>query len=67
MNDFTPPIKWRRSSRSGSVNNCVEVGFAAQAVGVRDSKNVTGPVLVFDEGAWRTFLGGARTGTFDLV
>jgi hypothetical protein len=34
-------------------------------VGVRDSKNVDGPILRFTSDAWRTFLREARLGEFD--
>ncbi|MGH3624278.1 MAG: DUF397 domain-containing protein [Sciscionella sp.] len=51
---------WRKSSRSSSQANCVEVTVAGRAVGVRDSKNATGPVLVFDETPWTTFLTALR-------
>ncbi len=37
---------WRKSRRSGGGDNCVEVAFASDgSVGVRDSKDRTGPVL----------------------
>lgn len=50
---------WRKSSYSGDVNtSCVEVAFAVERVGVRDSKNTSGPTLSFSPDAWRTF---ART------
>ncbi|MFT7834911.1 DUF397 domain-containing protein [Saccharothrix sp. BKS2] len=49
--------QWRKSSFSGGGNtNCVEVAFAPEAVGVRDSKN-TAPRLAFTLTAWRAFLG----------
>ena len=40
---------WRKSSYSGSSGNgnCVEVAMSSKAVGVRDSKNTTGPTLTF--------------------
>jgi hypothetical protein len=47
---------WRKSSYSGNPNaDCVEVAFVAEAVGVRDSKNVTGPRLAFPATTWRAF------------
>ncbi|MEU1602032.1 DUF397 domain-containing protein [Micromonospora matsumotoense] len=52
---------WRKSSRSGAEGNCVEVsGGPAALVGVRDSKDVGGPVLVFSPQSWRTFLSAVR-------
>jgi hypothetical protein len=35
-------------------------------VAVRDSKNPDGPKLVFTPSEWKAFLGGVRTGEFDL-
>jgi uncharacterized protein DUF397 len=37
--------RWRKSTRSSNTSDCVEVAFAGRAVGLRDSKNPTGPVL----------------------
>src|SRR5689334_8222241 len=50
------PAAWRKSTRSGDTTNCVEVAHADQAVGVRDSKHPTGPVLIFPAAPWTTFL-----------
>lgn len=51
--------RWRTSSRSnGTGGNCVEVaGNLPGVVVVRDSKDRTGPVLIFAPDAWRAFLG----------
>ncbi|MFG3641846.1 DUF397 domain-containing protein [Micromonospora sp. NPDC047762] len=51
--------QWRKSSRSnGSGGACVEVaGNLPGLVGVRDSKDPTGPVLVFAPDTWRAFVG----------
>lgn len=56
---------WFKSSRSGpNCDNCVEVAFVPGAVGVRDSKDPTGPALVFAPGDWLAFVGGTkRTGS----
>jgi hypothetical protein len=59
------PQSWFKSSRSGSASNCVEVGFGAGAVGVRDSKDREGPVLVLGPAAWRSFTASLKTGTLD--
>ncbi|MFC6023212.1 DUF397 domain-containing protein [Plantactinospora solaniradicis] len=49
---------WRKSSRSnGHGGDCVEVADnLTEVVGVRDSKDPTGPVLAFEPGAWRSFV-----------
>jgi hypothetical protein len=56
---------WRKSTRSGN-NGCVEVAFVEDQVAVRDSKDRTGPVLVFTAHEWEAFVGGVRTGEFEL-
>jgi hypothetical protein len=49
---------WRKSSYSSGnpTGDCVEVAFVASKVGVRDSKNVSGPALSFPGTAWRAFV-----------
>lgn len=59
------PLTWRKSSLSGSGDNCIEV--AALPTGgqaVRDSKDPGGPVLKFTPGEWTTFISGIRNGDF---
>jgi hypothetical protein len=60
---------FRKSRRSGSNSQCVEVAFATDgsgAVGVRDSKDPAGAVLEFTAAEWRAFVGGAKDGEFDV-
>ncbi|MBW4704329.1 MULTISPECIES: DUF397 domain-containing protein [unclassified Micromonospora] len=52
---------WRKSTRSGSDTDCVEVAAVAHAVGVRDSKDRSGPVLAFDRSAWSAFVADLST------
>ncbi|WP_184814694.1 DUF397 domain-containing protein [Actinophytocola algeriensis] len=48
--------RWVRASRSTPNNNCVELWLGRTAVGVRDSKNLTGGILTFDRRQWNEFL-----------
>jgi hypothetical protein len=57
--------KWFKSSYSGGDKACVEVAFLAEGhIGVRDSKNLTGPALKFTPGAWNAFTTGLVDGDF---
>ena len=59
------PVNWRKSSRSKQQGDCVEVGFAPDAVGVRDSKDRAGGVLAFGPGQWDAFTAALRAGKYD--
>ncbi|MBV9011041.1 MAG: DUF397 domain-containing protein [Pseudonocardiales bacterium] len=54
-----PDDAWYKSSRSAGANNCVEVAHVHGWTAVRDSKNKAGPVLVFPDGEWGTFIKSA--------
>lgn len=49
---------WFKSSRSDTGGKCVEIAFLDDTIGVRDSKDPTGPVLTFHPTAWDAFLEG---------
>ncbi|MEU6413555.1 DUF397 domain-containing protein [Microbispora sp. NPDC046933] len=58
---------WRKSSFSGSGNNCVEVATNLPGlVVVRDSKDRSGPVLAFTPSDWTAFITGVKSGEFDI-
>ncbi|WP_307644373.1 DUF397 domain-containing protein [Nocardia uniformis] len=40
--------------------------LTGSTVGVRDSKDPTGPALIFGPGEWDDFVAGVRSGKFDL-
>ncbi|UFS96993.1 DUF397 domain-containing protein [Nocardia huaxiensis] len=65
MNADLTDAEWFKSSRSGGGQECVEVAFLADAVGVRDSKDPTGPALVFAPQVWDTFTQAIGRGAFD--
>ncbi|WP_068003587.1 DUF397 domain-containing protein [Nocardia pseudobrasiliensis] len=48
---------WFKSSHSGASQECVEIAFLpGGTVGVRDSKDPTGPALTFTAEDWDTFI-----------
>ncbi|MBF6078866.1 DUF397 domain-containing protein [Nocardia beijingensis] len=58
--------KWFKSTHSSGGQECVEIAHLADGmVGVRDSKNPTGPALVFAPGEWDAFTAGVMCGEFD--
>ncbi|NKY54845.1 DUF397 domain-containing protein [Nocardia flavorosea] len=66
MNGDLSGAEWFKSSHSGGTNECVEIAHLdSDMVGVRDSKNPTGPVLVFTPGQWDAFLTSAANSEFD--
>lgn len=53
---------WRKSTYSGSNGGqCVEVGpDPSRLVAVRDSKNASGPKLLFTPAQWRSFIAAVK-------
>ncbi|WP_280204261.1 DUF397 domain-containing protein [Nocardia farcinica] len=57
---------WFKSTFSQGGGECVEIAHLDNGgVGVRDSKNPSGPVLTFTLAEWDAFLAGVRDGQFD--
>ncbi|MBF6193496.1 DUF397 domain-containing protein [Nocardia implantans] len=66
MNVDLSGAKWFKSSRSSSGKECVEVAFLDRGmVGVRDSKNPTGPALIFTPAEWDAFTAGVVDREFE--
>lgn len=57
---------WVKSTRSGPTGgNCVEVAFLdGGRIALRNSRDASGPALVFTGPEWDAFIGGARDGEF---
>jgi hypothetical protein len=61
-----PGPVWIKSSLSYANGNCVEVAdLPGGEVGIRNSRDRSGPVLRFTPDEWHAFIGGARNGEFD--
>ncbi|MBF6330489.1 DUF397 domain-containing protein [Nocardia transvalensis] len=57
--------RWFKSTHSAGGGECVEVAFLASGhIGIRDSKNPTGPALIFTPTEWDAF---TRTITTDAL
>ncbi|WP_280244402.1 DUF397 domain-containing protein [Nocardia abscessus] len=65
MNTGLSEAKWFKSRHSGADKACVEVAFLEGGhVGVRDSKNPTGPALMFTPDTWNAFTADIADGEF---
>jgi len=57
---------WIKSSLSFANGNCVEVADLTNgSIGVRNSRDTSGPVLRFTSDEWHAFIGGVQNGEFD--
>jgi Domain of unknown function (DUF397) len=58
---------WRKSTHSSQDGNCVEVATNLSGiVAVRDSKDHSGPKLMFSRHAWMDFIGVVKAEAFTL-
>ncbi|WP_405105595.1 DUF397 domain-containing protein [Micromonospora sp. NBC_01405] len=63
MPDLTDAV-WRKSTRSNNGGDCVEVADNIPGVvGLRDSKDPSGPVLAYSRIAWDAFVQDVKAQT----
>lgn len=64
--DLAPEEAWfKASSSENQGQNCVEIARLATQVGIRDSKNKSGAVLVVAPSAFSAFVDDVRSGAYD--
>lgn len=58
--------EWRKSTRSGGGDNCVEVRRNGSLIETRHSQRPDAEIIAYTETEWSAFLDGAKAGEFDL-
>ncbi|GAA5084933.1 DUF397 domain-containing protein [Nocardia iowensis] len=66
MNIDLTSARWFKSTHSTASKDCVETAHLdGGMVGIRDSKNPTGPALIFTPAEWDAFITGVAHGEFN--
>lgn len=63
--DFTG-AQWHSGSQTEQGERRIEIAFVDGMIGMRDSADPDGAVLVFTPAEWDAFLGGVQDNEFDL-
>jgi hypothetical protein len=64
--DDLPAVTWRKSRRSNSQGNCVELAELPDgSVAMRNSRHPHGPALVYTRAEVEALVLGAKDGDFD--
>jgi uncharacterized protein DUF397 len=60
-------LSWVKARASTYNGQCVEIASAPGKIAIRDSKNPTGPILVYTPAEFKAFLSSVRNGEFDKL
>jgi hypothetical protein len=58
--------RWRKSSRSGGSNQCVECAVVAGDRAIRDSKSPSGGVVIVSAAAFAGLITAVKAGDYDI-
>jgi hypothetical protein len=66
--DEIADVTWRKSQRSNSQGNCVEMAELTDgSVAMRNSRHPSGPALVYTRSEIEAMILGAKDGDFDYL